>query len=154
MSIRVRQLSRLATSSNGAADWLVKAMSVIDRSALPLLLMVTVLSDDVPTVTSPKTIDVVDTAIFGVGAGVPVPLTLIVVIAVSGSSDGMSKLSLKSPDKVGVNRTVTVQLAAGSSDWFEQLSWAETISKGAARVSIPAMPPISRSALPEFETVR
>ena len=65
------------------------------------MVMVSELSVDVPTVTSPKLIDVVDTAMFGTGNGVPLPVTLTVTDAVSGSSDGISKLSLRMPVAVG-----------------------------------------------------
>ena len=42
-----------------------------------------------------------DNESLGVGTAVPVPLTLIVTEGVSGSSEGMSKLSLSGPVEVG-----------------------------------------------------
>ena len=101
VSIWLLQLSNAVTNSNGAASGLAKATSPIERLALPVLATVIVLSVEVPTVALPKSIAAVETVMFGVGTGMPSPLTLIVTVAVSGSSDGISKLSLRIPVAVG-----------------------------------------------------
>ena len=63
----------------------------------------------------------------------PLPLVLTVNVAVSGSSDGISKLSLNGPVAVGKKLTVIVQFVAVSRVWFEQLSCPVTIAKGGAK---------------------
>ena len=85
----------------GAARLLAPAMPPIFRLALPELETVMIRSAKLPSVTLAKSIAVAETVMFGVGAGVPVPLTLIVTVAVSGSFDGILKLSLRIPGAVG-----------------------------------------------------
>ena len=71
------------------------------RSALPVLVRVSVSSAEAPSVTVPNAKLVDDTERFGVGMASPVPVTLTVTEGVSGSSEGMSKLSLSGPVEVG-----------------------------------------------------
>ena len=72
-----------------------------DRSALPVLVSVSVWFAEESSVIVPNAKAVEDSDSLGVGIAVPVPLTLIVTIGVSGSSEGMSKLSLSGPVEVG-----------------------------------------------------
>ena len=82
------------TSSKSAPSGLAPPSVNTERSASPVLVRVRVWSAEVPTVTVPKAKLVDETERFGMGTGSPVPLTLMVTEAVSGSSEGMSKLSL------------------------------------------------------------
>jgi hypothetical protein len=119
------------------------------RSALPLLLTVTIWSAVLPSRTVPKGIrwSVAEpaesvTTMTGTGVAVPVPDRLIVTVPVAVSLLGMSKVSLKGPVAVGANLTVRVQDPPGAMGLVQLF---DTMLNGAAG---PAIVPTVRSALP------
>ena len=63
----------------------------------------------------------------------------------------MSKLSLDMTAAVGAKRTVSVQLAAGFTTWFEQLSFR--MLNGAPSMLPATMSPMVSVALPSFVIV-
>ena len=146
------------TTLNGAASASAEATAPTARPALPLLVTVTVLSSVVFSVMLPKGMSRSPvgatesvTEMLGTGAAVAVPETFNVTVGLFGSFDGTSRLSLETPGAVGANLTLKVQLAAGGTVWFEQLSF--TTLNGAASASAEATAPTARPALPLLVTV-
>ena len=81
----------------------------------------------------------------------PVPLTETVTGFSSGSLDGISKESLKSPVAVGSKVTVQSQLCSGVKIWLEQLT--VIMLKEATRGLSLAITPSSRFSVPSFVIV-